>query len=85
MRRIPRTMSTQHPDNARIPGWAGGEVIEGEAEVVEAYRAFSVLGIHEVMWDAEGKDVDTHVVRKLLSRYPDFFEERVLGKDVFIT
>lgn len=85
LRSIPRTMSTQHPDNARVPGWAAGEVIEGEAEVEEAYRAFSVLGIQEVMWDAEGKDVDTHVVRKLLSRYPDFFEERVLGRDVFIT
>lgn len=37
------------------------------------------------MWDFEGKDVDAHVVRKLLSRYPEFFRERVLGRDFAIT
>jgi Phosphoenolpyruvate carboxylase (EC 4.1.1.31) len=37
------------------------------------------------MWDAEGKDVDTHVVRKLFTNYPEFFKEKVLGRDVFLT
>ncbi|BBD72351.1 phosphoenolpyruvate carboxylase [Sulfodiicoccus acidiphilus] len=37
------------------------------------------------MWDSEGKDVDLHVVRKLLSSYPDFFREHILGKDLFLT
>ncbi len=85
MRLIPRTMSTQHPDNARVPEWARSEIIEGEDEVKEAYLAYSMYGVHEVMWDAEGKDVDTHVVRKLLTNYTDYFKEHVLGKDVFLT
>jgi Uncharacterized protein conserved in archaea len=78
-------MSTQHPDNAKVPEWAKSEVIEGEDEVKEAFLAYSMYGVHEVMWDAEGKDVDTHVVRKLLSNYPDYFREHILGKDVFLT
>jgi phosphoenolpyruvate carboxylase len=48
-------MSTQHPDNARIPEWVSSEIIEGELEVIEAYKAFSEYNIEEVMWDAEGK------------------------------
>jgi phosphoenolpyruvate carboxylase len=56
----------------------------GEDEVREAYINFA-MGIQEVMWDAEGKDVDSHVVRKLLSSYSGFFREHVLGRDVFLT
>ncbi|BDC18296.1 phosphoenolpyruvate carboxylase [Acidianus sp. HS-5] len=85
MRKIPKTMSTQHPDNARVPEWAKSEVIEGDDEVVEAYYSYMNLGIHEVMWDAEGKDVDTHVVRKLLSSYAEYFKENIIGQDVFLT
>ncbi|MDP7974661.1 MAG: phosphoenolpyruvate carboxylase [TACK group archaeon] len=84
-RRIPRTMSTQHPDNARLPRWVHGEVIEGDQEVEEAYLAYRSYGCQEVMWDAEGKDVDTHVVRKLLSQYPSYFRKTVMGRDVFLT
>jgi len=84
-RKIPRTMSTQHPDNACTPPWCKGKVIEGDAEVYEAYFAYSNLGCHEVMWDSEGKDVDTRVVRKLLTNYGDYFKENVLGSDVFLT
>lgn len=84
-RLIPKTMSTQHPDNASIPPWCDSEVIEGEKEVYEAYYAYSVLGCQEVMWDSEGKDIDPHVVRKLLTGYPSFFKEKVLGRDVFLT
>jgi phosphoenolpyruvate carboxylase len=84
-RKIPRTMSSQHPDNASVVEWANGEVIAGEAEVREAYEAYSRYGCEEVMWDAEGKDIDPHVLRKLLSNYPDFFRERVIGRDVFLT
>ncbi len=83
--RVPRTMSTQHPDNARAPYWCRREVIQGEDEVYEAFFAFSELKCNEVMWDSEGKDVDTHVVRKLLSSQPDFFREHVLGQDLFLT
>jgi len=84
-RLIPKTMSTQHPDNASIPPWCDSDVIEGEKEVYEAYYAYSKLGCQEVMWDSEGKDIDPHVVRKLLTSYPDFFKEKILGRDIFLT
>ena len=84
-RRIPRTMSTQHPDNASIPGWCSQELIQGEDEVYEAYFAYSILGCQEVMWDAEGKDVDTRVMRKLLASHPHYFKKKIIGKDIFLT
>lgn len=84
-RKIPRTMSTQHPDNVSLPSWVSGDVIQGEAEIDEAFFAYNMLGCMEVMWDSEGKDVDTRVVRKLLSKYGDFFREKVLGEDVYLT
>lgn len=82
---IPASMSTQHPDNANVPEWCRGTIIDGEAEIYEAYFAFSELGCHEIMWDSEGKDVDTHVVRKLLDKHPSFFRTHQLGRDVFLT
>lgn len=82
---VPRCMSTQHPDNASTPFFSTTSMIEGEAEVKEAYYAYSHLGCDEQMWDSEGKDVDNFVVRKLLSSYPQFFQEKQLGKDIFLT
>jgi len=82
---IPSTMSTQHPDNASLPVWANSTVIEGEAELEEAFVAYSEFGCNEVMWDSEGKDVDTNVVRKLLSNYPDFFRKSIIGENIFLT
>jgi len=78
-------MASQHPDNASPPSWANGEVIAGETEVDEAYLAYAQFGCHEVMWDSEGKDIDPHVIRKLLTKYGDFFRERRLGRDLFLT
>ncbi len=85
MRRIPCTMSTQHPDNVSRPHWAAKEIIANEDEVFEAYYAFSELKCQEQMWDWEGKDVDPHIVRKLLTNFADFFRENVLGRDVYLT
>jgi phosphoenolpyruvate carboxylase len=84
-RRIPRTMSTQHPDNVTVPAWSPDPVIDGNAEVYEAYYAYQTLGCQEVMWDSEGKDVDTRVVRKLLSSHWDYFSQNVLGEDLYLT
>ncbi|MEM2087384.1 MAG: phosphoenolpyruvate carboxylase [Thermoproteota archaeon] len=84
-RKIPATMSTQHPDNANLPPWCGSTVIDGDAEIYEAYYAYSQLGCHEVMWDSEGKDVDTRVIRKLLEKHAGFFSEQLIGRDVFLT
>ncbi len=84
-RTIPRTMSTQHPDNACTPEWTKDEVINGNAEVLEAYYAYSMLGCQEVMWDSEGKDTDTRVARKLLQKFWDYFASHTIGEDLFLT
>lgn len=82
---IPRTMATQHPDNAVIPKWSKWDIIQGDDEVYEAYYNYSRLDIKEVMWDSEGKDVDLHVTRKLLERFPDFFNKYRIGEDYYLT
>jgi len=78
-------MSTQHPDNVNSPFFSDSEVLAGETEIKETYYVFSHLGIMEQMWDCEGKEVDNHVVEKLLSRYPKFFAENKLGTDFYLT
>lgn len=83
--KIPHCMSTQHPDNASAPFFASSAVIAGEDEIREAYYAFSHLGCDEQMWDVEGKEIDTYVVKKLLAHYPEYFRENVLGEDLRIT
>jgi len=83
--KIPKCMSTQHPDNVNSPFFAENTELGGEDEVQEAYYAFSHLGCDEQMWDCEGKEVDNYVVKKLLTRYGPFFGEKKLGRDVFIT
>lgn len=83
--KIPRTMSTQHPDNVRQPFFVDNSVIAGEEEVKEAFYAFSHLKIKEQLWDCEGKEVDNYVVEKLVTRYGDYFKKHKLGKDLFIT
>jgi phosphoenolpyruvate carboxylase len=85
MVRIPRCMSTQHPDNVSIPFFSSTQRIGGEDEVKEAYYAYSHLGCDEQMWDYEGKEVDNFVVKKLLTRYEGYFKEKRLGKDLFLT
>ena len=78
-------MSTQHPDNVQIPFFADHPILQGETEIKEAYYAYSHLGCTEQMWDYEGKEVDHFVVKKLLSRYEQFFRRRRLGADLFLT
>tara|TARA_Y100000310_G_scaffold295544_1_gene327002 strand:+ start:162 stop:1607 length:1446 start_codon:yes stop_codon:yes gene_type:complete len=78
-------MSTQHPDNVITPFFADEKIIHGEDELKEAYYSYSLLKIKEQLWDFEGKDVDISVVRKLLTRYGDFFEQNKLGKDINLT
>lgn len=78
-------MSTQHPDNVQLPFFAENAVLAGEDEIQEAYYAFSHLGCDEQMWDCEGKDVDSYVITKLLSKYESYFLENKIGKDVRIT
>ena len=83
---VPKVMSTQHPDNATPSPFADAAgVIRGDGEVQEAADIFA-LGCNEQMWDSEGKEADNQVVRKLLTGYPDFFQNRRrLGRDVVLT
>ena len=83
---VPKVMSTQHPDNATPAPFADAQgVLKAEREVDEAAEIFA-LGCNEQMWDSEGKEADNHVVQKLLTGYPDFFQhERRLGHDVILT
>lgn len=83
--KIPRVMSTQHPDNVLLPFFAESQDMSGDDEIQEAYYAFSNLGCDEQMWDCEGKEVDDFVVRKLLTKYEHFFKQSKLGEDVFLT
>lgn len=78
-------MSTQHPDHVNPPFFAENSVLAGDDEIKEAFYAFSHLGCREQLWDFEGKEVDSFVVKKLLSRYESFFKKNVLGKEVFLT
>ncbi|MHB0978916.1 MAG: phosphoenolpyruvate carboxylase [Thermoleophilia bacterium] len=82
---VPRCMSTQHPDNATVPFFAQSPVLAGEDEIREAFYAYSHLGCDEQMWDVEGKEIDTYVVKKLLSFYEDYFREHTLGEELRLT
>ncbi|MEZ5125378.1 MAG: phosphoenolpyruvate carboxylase [Thermoleophilia bacterium] len=78
-------MSTQHPDNVNVPFFSSGPELSGEDEVQEAYYAFSHLGCDEQMWDVEGKEVDSFVVKKLLTHHEPYFTDNRLGRDLFLT
>ena len=83
---VPKVMSTQHPDNATPAPFADDAgVLKGEGEVDEAVSVFE-MGCDEQMWDSEGKEADSQVVRKLLTNYPDFFQNgHQLGRDMALT
>ena len=83
--KIPKCMSTQHPDNVNPPFFVEDPELGGEDEIRETYYTFSHLGCDEQMWDCEGKEVDNFVVKKLLTKYDPFFRKKRLGKDVFVT
>jgi phosphoenolpyruvate carboxylase len=84
-RKIPRCMSTQHPDNAITPFFSETQLMGGEDEVREAFYVYSTLGCTEQMWDSEGKEVDNYVVKKLLNKYGYYFAKNKLGKDLNLT
>ena len=83
--KIPRCMSTQHPDNVNPPFFAESSEMGGDDEIEEAFYAYSHLGCDEQMWDYEGKEVDAYVVKKLLTKYESYFSDNRLGKDLFLT
>lgn len=79
------TMATQHPDNAGKPWWNEGAFVSTPDEITELITLFQETPIEEYMWDWEGKFVDEAVGEKLFSRAQEFFREKVLGRDLFLT
>jgi len=59
--------------------------MEWEDEVKEAFYVYSHLKCREQLWDYEGKEVDNFVVKKLLSRYENYFKKKTLGEDLRLT
>lgn len=84
-RKIPITMATQHPDNASEAYWCGKKFINTSDEIEECHRVFEELGIHEYMWDWEGKFVDEAVIDRLFQKYHSYFKKHSLGRDIFLT
>jgi phosphoenolpyruvate carboxylase len=79
--KIPKTMATQHPDNAKAPYWEkqGNGFVNAKEEVAECVDAFRNLGVDEFMWDWEGKFTDEAVVDRLFHHYFDYFKKNPLG------
>jgi phosphoenolpyruvate carboxylase len=80
-------MATQHPDNARAPYWdeAARPFVSVYQEISEAVTCFRDLGVSEYMWDWEGKHADAAVIDRLFSDYYDYFSQKRLGRDKFLT
>jgi phosphoenolpyruvate carboxylase len=85
MRKIPVTMATQHPDNSRAPYFGNSPFVSASEEIEECYRCFSELGVHEYMWDWEGKFVDEAVIDRMFQEHHDYFKKHPLGKELFLT
>lgn len=81
MIKIPKTMATQHPDNAQAPYWErdGDGFVSSREETAECVDAFRSLGVEEFMWDWEGKFTDEAVVDRLFHHYFDYFKKYPLG------
>jgi phosphoenolpyruvate carboxylase len=85
MRKIPVTMATQHPDNAGVSPFSGQRFVSTSDELDECARCFSELGVHEYMWDWEGKFVDEAVIDRLYQNHHEFFQQQQIGRDLFLT
>lgn len=83
--KVPKTMSTQHPDNVATPFFANNPELSGDDEIKEAFYAYSHIKCEEQLWDCEGKETDNYVVKKLLTSYEPYFKKNKLGKDIFLT
>ncbi len=81
----PVTMATQHPDNAGAPWWGENPFVTTREEIEELVTLFRELPIDEYMWDWEGKYVDEAVGEKLFASSLEYFRERPLGEELYLT
>jgi len=84
-RQIPSTFASQHPDHASTPYWQDQPFIPTQQETKETILAFKELGIEEYKWDWEGKLVDESVIERLFANQFEYFKEKQLGRDKFLT
>ena len=85
--KIPRTIATQHPDNANPPYWEkdGDGFVSSREETEECVDAFRNLNVEEFMWDWEGKFADEAVVDRLFHKYFNYFKKHPLGSNKYLT
>jgi phosphoenolpyruvate carboxylase len=84
-RYIPRTMATQHPDNASVPHWHHSAMVTAAEEVKESLVAWKEFGCEEVKWDWEGKLVEESVLERLFMTEAEYLAQRPLGSSHFLT
>ena len=87
MLKIPKTMATQHPDNATAPYWEkdGDGFVSSKEEITECMDAFQTLDVGEFMWDWEGKFTDEAVVDRLFHHFFEYFKKNPLGLEKRLT
>ena len=87
MFKIPKTMATQHPDNALAPYWEqdGDGFVSAKEEITECVDAFKTLGVQEFMWDWEGKFTDEAVIDRLFHHHYEYFKNNPLGSEKKLT
>jgi phosphoenolpyruvate carboxylase len=84
-RKIPCSIATQFCDNTFKPFWSFGKGNPIADDFFDCYVAFKELCCHEYLWDWKNRKIDELLVRKLLNAYPKFFNQKIMGKDCFIT
>ena len=84
-RQIPRTMATQHPDNAYKPKWHHSPLVTTAEEIKESLIVWQQFGCEELNWDWEGKLVEESILERLLIAEFKYFQESPLGDKHFLT
>lgn len=84
-RKLPCSIATQFCDNALKPFWSFGKGNPIADDFFDCYVAFKEMSYHEYIWDWKDRKIDELLVKKLLTAYPKFFSQKMMGKDCFVT
>ncbi|MHC4779715.1 MAG: phosphoenolpyruvate carboxylase [Planctomycetota bacterium] len=82
---LPKTMGTQHPDNASKAPFSESSKVDVGLEGREICYVLSQLGLDEVMLDYEGKKGECTPLIDFLEIDPEFFKKNLLGHKVHVT